>query len=206
MTVHQHIVESQTEDMRDAARVINEGRPLGRQIRDEVIVVMLYDLGLRNDELRGIKPDGMIRLNQGELYLPSSVQKGYPYSDKEPDPATLEMGRSGLRVTRLLRDYLSSDWYQAQESEYLLPTRQSDQISEEGLRQVVRRLAVEADVQPYRTDGERGEPEDLTPHDIRHSIGNWMLRDGYTMTNLRNRLRHQHLSTTERVYEHYRRG
>jgi hypothetical protein len=67
------------ERMRDAAHTLNQGKPLGRALRDEVIVAFLFDTGLRNDECRAVQPDGMIRLDNGELYLPGHVQKDYPH-------------------------------------------------------------------------------------------------------------------------------
>lgn len=203
--IHRYVTAEQIEELRDAAHVVNEGRPLGRKLRDEVIVCWLFDTGTRNDETRGIRPDGMVDLAQEEVRLPSGLQKDYP-NENSPPSAVLELDKSNIGLTRLLRNYLNSEWYQNQESDYLIPTRQSDQISEEGLRTVVRRVAEEAEIRPYTTDGERAGANELGPHDFRHSVANWMLADGYTMTQVRNRLRHRSNDTTERVYEHFTRG
>lgn len=202
---HRYIIEAQIEELRDAAHVVNESKPLGRKLRDEVIVCWLYDTGTRNDEMRGIRPDGMIDLENEEVRLPSQLQKDYP-NENSPSSAVLDLDKSGIGLIRLLRNYLNSEWYRNRESDYLIPTRQSEKISEEGLRTVVRRVAIEADIRPYQTDGERAESDDLCVHDFRHSVSNWMLSDGHTMTQLRNRLRHRSSDTTERVYEHFTRG
>lgn len=203
MSEHQYIIEEQLEKLRDAAHKTNDGRPLGRKLRDEVLATMLFDTGLRAREALSVKPDGMIRLDDDELVLPGDLQKDYP-TDSSPSTATLELDRSGVGLTRLLRNYLSSDWYQDQDSPYLFPSRQSDSISHESVNNILRRLAREADVRPYRTDGERGDPSDLTAHDFRHSVANWMLADDSNrLIDVRNRLRHQSIQTTERVYEHF---
>lgn len=45
----------------------------------------------------------------------------------------------------------------------------------------------------------------VSAHTLRHSVAYRMLYDydGYTLYNVRNRLRHQRLSTTERVYDNF---
>jgi len=201
MTNQQYLTEQQVEDLRTAAT--NQDKMLGRQLRDDVLIALLYDTGLRINEALSIQTDWLSD-DRGELRLPSHVQKDYP-NDQTPPAATLELDKSEIGVTRTLRNYLQSVWYEQQDTEYLFPTRQSDQMTDQSARNVIRRLAVEADVQAHKTDGTRAEPDELKTHSFRHSVGNWMLRDGYTMTQLRNRLRHSRLLVTERTYEHFQR-
>ncbi|OYR80796.1 integrase, partial [Halorubrum ezzemoulense] len=63
--------------------------------------------------------------------------------------------------------------------------------------------AVGADVRPMTVIG-RGAPEDMTSHTLRHSIAYRMLNveEGNTFYDVRNRLRHATIQTTERVYDH----
>jgi len=77
-TIQQYIYRDQLPDLREAIYQVNQGKPLGRQLRDEVIVTFTFDTGVRNDELVDIRPDGMIRLEQGELFLSADAQKAYP--------------------------------------------------------------------------------------------------------------------------------
>lgn len=204
--IHQYIVEEQLDELREASYQLNveqHGRPLGRQLRDEVIVSFEYDTGLRVDELLDIEPDGMLRLNEGELVVPGPIQKDYP-NENSPSTRTLTLDRSDIGLIRLLRQYLNSEWYQNQDTDYLLPTRQSDQMTPRAVNQTIKRLAAEADVRPYRTDGTRGEPRDLSAHDFRHSVANWMLQDEKNrLVDVRNRLRHSSILTTEQIYEHF---
>ncbi|QLH78010.1 tyrosine-type recombinase/integrase [Halosimplex rubrum] len=89
----------------------------------------------------------------------------------------------------------------------VFPSREgSDHITTETVRNVVEDLAVEADVCPRRTDGESAEPEELHPHALRHSLASYMLKDETTrLIDVRNRLRHRSIQTSERVYEHFQR-
>jgi len=77
-------------------------------------------------------------------------------------------------------------------------------LTGKAINDVVKRLAAAADLQPYLTDG-RGRPADVSAHTLRHSVAWRMLRDedGYTMYDVRNRLRHSTLLTTERNYDHF---
>lgn len=77
-------------------------------------------------------------------------------------------------------------------------------MTTESVRNVVKRLADEADIRPYLVDGSRGSPSDITPHTLRHSVAYRMLQADmdYTLYDVRNRLRHRSITTTERVYDH----
>jgi Phage integrase family. len=68
----------------------------------------------------------------------------------------------------------------------------------------VKRAAAAADVRPYSFSG-RGEPDDVTAHTLRHSVAWRMLRveDDNTLYDVRNRLRHSSILTTEREYDHF---
>jgi integrase/recombinase XerC/integrase/recombinase XerD len=67
------------------------------------------------------------------------------------------------------------------------------------------RVAEEAEVRPYLVKGGRGEPSDVTPHALRHSVAWRMMNveEGNTLYDVRKRLRHRSIQTTERVYDHF---
>jgi integrase len=73
-----------------------------------------------------------------------------------------------------------------------------------GLYDVVKRLANRAEVRPFSPAG-RGDPDDVTAHTLRHSVAWRMLRaeDGHSLYDVRNRLRHATILTTERRYDHF---
>lgn len=64
-----------------------------------------------------------------------------------------------------------------------------------------------AGARSWKVDGSRGDADDVTPHPLRHSLAYRMLHEeeGNTLYDVRNRLRHRSLQTTERVYDHFRR-
>lgn len=69
----------------------------------------------------------------------------------------------------------------------------------QAVRDVESQATEAGDVQPYtRTD--QGEPGDVTPHKLRHSVAYQMLnhQDGNILNDVRNRLRHASIFTTER--------
>lgn len=189
-----YLKPEQVEEMRDAAYRGSFGQ------RDDAIVTVLYDTGLRRGELSQVNRD-MLDLEAGELRIPAGIQKDYP-NDNTPSPVAFNLDPSGdLRTERTLRSYLSARDY---ESDALFDSRKSNRMTGKALNDVVKRLASAADVQPYRSDG-RGESDDVTAHTLRHSVAWRMLRvdEGNTIYDVRNRLRHSTVLTTERRYDHF---
>lgn len=167
------------------------------QQRNEAIVATLADTGLRVGELVALDVDHL-RESNAKLYLPTPIQKDYP-TDNSPPPATIRLASD---TQRLLSSYLQSRW---KDSPALFPSRSSNRITEQGVRDMLHKVAEAAEVQPFRVDGTRGDAEDVTPHALRHSVAYRMLNaeTGNTMYDLRNRLRHRSIQTTERVYDHF---
>ena len=166
------------------------------QQRNEAIIALMYDTGVRVGELVALDVDHL-RDGNAALYMPTRIQKDYP-TDSSPPPATLELASD---VSRLLSAYLTNRW---KDTPALFPSRPSDRITTQGVRDVVRKVALEAGVRPYLLDGSRGEPGDVTPHALRHSVAYRMMtaEDGNELYDVRNRLRHRSITTTEQVYDH----
>ena len=164
--------------------------------RNEAVIALMYDTGVRVGELVAIDVDHL-RDGNTALYLPTEIQKDYP-TDSSPPPATLELASD---VSRLLSSYLTNRW---RDSPALFPSRSSERITTQGVRDLVTKVAVEAGVRPYRLDGSRGEPSDVSPHALRHSVAYRMMNaeEGNTLYDVRNRLRHRSITTTEQVYDH----
>lgn len=166
------------------------------QQRNEAIITAMYDTGLRVGELVQLDVE-FLRNNNSELYLPPGVQKDYP-NEKSPPPVTLELADD---TARLLSAYLNNRW---KDTPALFPARSSNRISEQGVRNMLHKIAEEAETRPFIIDGSRGTPDDLTPHALRHSVAYRMMNaeDGNTLYDVRNRLRHRSIQTTERIYDH----
>ena len=169
------------------------------QQRNEAIIALMADTGLRVGELVESNVE-MLRDNNSALYLPTEIQKDYP-NDSSPPPATLDLADD---VSRLLSSYLTNRWT---DSEALFPSRSSDRITTQGVRNMVHKVAAEAEIEPYKIDGSRGDASDVTPHALRHSVAYRMMNaeEGNTLYDVRNRLRHRSIRTTERVYDHINR-
>lgn len=166
------------------------------QQRNEAIIAMLADTGLRVGELIAIDVE-FLRENNGALYLPTEVQKDHP-TESSPRSKTLELSTD---VQRLLSAYLNNRW---KDTQALFPSRSGDRITTQGVRDILHKVAAEAEIKPYRLDGSRGDADDVTPHTLRHSVAYRMMvaEDGNTIYDVQKRLRHRSIQTTERVYSH----
>jgi integrase/recombinase XerC/integrase/recombinase XerD len=195
--------------MRDVAT--NTGAKYLRA-RNEAIITLLADTGLRNEELTHLTTHMYLR-DEGELYLPKHIQKQSGNGrDDWPRSHHLELDVDGtLGTQRSLNTFLDNRW---KDSEYLFPSRQSEQITTRSVRNVVKSLAQEADIRPYQYDQSgqfgRGDPEDVHPHVFRHSLAYRLLHENdnvdgkFDIYYVRNRLRHASLQTTLRKYDHFR--
>jgi integrase/recombinase XerC/integrase/recombinase XerD len=156
----------------------------------------MYDTGLRVSELVALDTD-MLDFDDGVLRIPSEIQKNYP-NGQPPDNATLTLN---AETQRLLRGYLNNRW---KDTPALFPSRSSNRIGERAVQNLVKKLAKKAQVEPYVEGGGRGDPGDLHPHALRHSVPYRMLtREGETLNKVKRRLRHSTILTTERIYEHF---
>ncbi|SFR47835.1 tyrosine-type recombinase/integrase [Halorubrum sodomense] len=164
--------------------------------RNDALIATLYDTGLRVSEAVALDVADHVDLDDGVIALPAELQKDYP---TDRSPSYTEIGLADETV-RTLRMYLGGRW---KPSPALWPSRQTERMSTESVRNVVRAAAVAADVRPMTLTG-RGEPTDVTPHTLRHSVAYRMLNveEGNTFYDVRNRLRHASIQTTERVYDH----
>ncbi|MDL0120378.1 tyrosine-type recombinase/integrase [Halobacterium salinarum] len=163
--------------------------------RNDTLIALLTDTGLRVGEAVAVDVS-MIDFEDGVLMLPADIQKDYP-NDNSPTYTEIELAGETLRT---LRTYLSNRW---KDSDALFPSRQSDRMTTESVRNVIRDAATDADIEPYTVEG-LGDPTDVTPHALRHSVAYRMMNreEGNTLYDVRNRLRHRSIQTTERVYDH----
>lgn len=165
-------------------------------LRNDALIAFMYDSGLRVAETVALDVD-LLDFDDGLLRLPSETQKQYP-TEKTPDPVQIELASDTLRT---LEQFLSTRW---KDGEPVFPSRQSDRMTTESVRNVVSRAAHHADVRPYTLRG-RGKPSDVTPHTLRHSVAYRMLsvEDGNTLYDVTKRLRHATIQTTEQIYSHF---
>lgn len=182
----------QVERLKDAVAEVSTDY---QSLRNEAIIQLLYDTGLRVGELVQVNTD-MVDWEEGHLRVPASIQKKPP---KGSGPEGVTLGLMDETV-RLLRHWTNS---RDDDSEALFPSRQSDRITKQSVRNVVNKAAKAAGVRPYEQEG-RGEPSDITPHTLRHSVAWRMIRrEDKTIYDVKLRLRHASVTTTESVYSHF---
>jgi len=192
----------QVQDLRTAAQ--GDGFLTYLRDRNEALVALLYDTGLRVGELVALDVENLhLGDDPAYLSLPASIQKDYP-TDRSPRYQEMNLGvdNSTYDTVPRLRSYLNNRW---KDSPALFPSRQADRMTTESVRRVLASIAEAADVRPQTIEGGYGEPSAVTPHTLRHSVAYRMLHDedGYTLYDVRNRLRHATIQTTERVYDHF---
>lgn len=176
--------------MKDAC--LTSAFPTYLQERNLSIVTLLEDTGLRAGECVALDVDHLgLDGESGTIYLPSEIQKG------SPPPATLELADE---TRRQLRRYIRDRW---KDSPALFPSRSSDRMTTRSLRRLVKRIATEADISPQLADGGTGDPADVTPHTLRHSVAYRIIQvDDRRLEDVQLRLRHANRSTTDQIYSH----
>ena len=165
--------------------------------RNDAIIALLADTGLRVGELVQITGD-MFDISDGVLRIPGAIQKQYP-TEQSPPPRTIELEADTVRTIQMFRN---SAW---KDSDYLFPSRQSETMTKQAVRNVIQTAAEDADVKPYIGHAGRGDPSDVTPHTLRHSLAYRMLEreEGNTLYAVSRRLRHSSIQTTEQIYSHF---
>ena len=105
-------------------------------------------------------------------------------------------------TVRTIQMFRKSVW---KDSDYLFPSRQSPGMTKQAVRNVMQNAAEDADVKPYIGHAGRGDPSDVTPHTLRHSLAYRMLEreEGNTLYAVSRRLRHSRIQTTEQIYSHF---
>lgn len=188
----------QVESMRDAAY-----ERTAHAQRNEAIITLLYDTGLRRDECAQLMR-GLLDLEASELRLPGNIQKDYP-TDSSPAVVTFELDQSGdLRTVRTLRSYLHSLEPLPAPEDPLFQSQKGGGLTGKAINDVVKMCADAADVRPHTETG-RGSPTDVSAHTLRHSVAYRMLRseEGHGIYDVKNRLRHATVQTTEQNYAHF---
>lgn len=168
------------------------------KFRNELILKMLRGMGLRRSEVTGLQitPEmehqdryGAINLGEGKLMTP---------------PVKSTKGREmwfGEAIARPLRRWIDVEReavYYADESDYLFPSRNSDQLTAKRVTSMVGTAAERAGIQSTMyTDADGNERKRITPHGLRHAYGVTHVRNGTDIMTLKNLMGHSDISTTQ---------
>jgi integrase/recombinase XerD len=162
------------------------------QVRNELIIMMLYQTGMRRGELARVR-----------------------LKDIDRDERTIQVRNEKSESNRTV-------WYQASldtnlsiwlgserdavltasESEYLFPSKMSERISDWSVSEVVRQAAENAGLQETLYVDQRGrEQVKITAHTLRHSFANRLVtgEDSIDVARLQDLLGHDDIETT-RIY------
>ena len=162
-------------------------------LRNELIVRVLFQTGLRRGELKDIKLDDITRQNHTIRIRAEKSHRnrvvGYRPSLENLLGPWIDGG------------YRDSQYY-ADDSPYLFPTNNAEQISGQSITRTVRQAADNADIQEvYSVDMNGLERVKVTPHVLRHSFAMEAVRQGWNIHTLKNALGHKDLETTS-IYLH----
>jgi integrase/recombinase XerD len=162
------------------------------RLRDELMIRLLFQTGLRVTELCNIRLNdvdreerkidirGKGRKNRAVYYQPSLDLLMDVWLD-ERRPAV----------------------YYADESEYLFPTSHSENITRQTVEEVVREAADRAELQEvYGRNADGHELHTVTPHVLRHSFAMAALDNGWDVYTLSQALGHADAETTTSTYLH----
>jgi integrase/recombinase XerD len=162
------------------------------RVRNRLIVRLAYQTGMRVSELCHIRLHDIDR-ERREIAVPAVTSK----SDSR------KVAYKGT-IDSLLRRWIDGGLREAvpyaDGSEYLFPTKQSERISRETVRTVVRQAAEAADLNhTIYTDTSGNTRTKVSPHILRHSMAVNSLKAGtLNVRELQDFLGHSDLETTEK--------
>lgn len=157
-------------------------------LRNELIIKLLYQTGLRRGELAETRVDDVdtknrtINVRATKTYLNRTVR--YQANLDTLINRWLNVERSALSTAG---------------SEYLFPTTHSEQIYPEYINQIVKDAAESAGLQGYVfTDAGGGDRLKVTAHTLRHSFAVQSLKNGMDTRTLQKLMGHAQIETTEK--------
>lgn len=163
------------------------------RLRDELIIRLLFQTGIRVSELCNIRWSKDVDTDVRSINIRGKGRKNRPvYYQPSLD----------LLVNVWVEERRPAVYY-AEESEYLFPTSHSERISRDAVDTVVREAADAVNLQEvYGTNIEGVELHSVTPHVLRHSFAMAALSNGWDVYTLSQALGHESTEITSSTYLH----
>jgi integrase/recombinase XerD len=158
------------------------------KIRNELMIRLMFQTGVREKELRNIRVDDVDR-EQREIGIKdakSDKNKTIYYTDLEPWLTMwLDEGR---------RDSMRS----ADDSPYLFISNQHGQFSRGRPNKIIKQAAKNAGIQETVYEDNNGlERKRITSHALRHGFARYCVKQGMDISYLKELMRHENLETTK---------
>jgi integrase/recombinase XerD len=173
--------------------------PRGNPLRNELVIKMLFQTGVRRGELREIKLRDMDRdANPPSIEVPTLKVDGNPIRIVYYEPSLNT--DLNLWIDGGYRDALPT----AKDSPYLFPSDKSEQLGEWVINRIVVDAAEAAGLQESSyTDYNGRSRNSITAHTLRHSFAMECLRSDIDVKTIQSVMGHQKLETTQRYLDAY---
>jgi integrase/recombinase XerD len=163
------------------------------RLRNELILRLLFNTGLRRGELAQVKLPGRpggINRDDHTIRIPA-------IKSPEPRSVTYSPEYVGFTLEQWLDHGYRDSYYMAEESDYLFPTQESEHISGYRINEIVKEAAENAGLQKVVNEYADGRKiRKVNAHTIRHSYAIEAVESGIDVRSLMKILGHEELETT----------
>jgi integrase/recombinase XerD len=178
---------------RDEVEQLSENVPTKNPLRNELIVRLLFETGVRIGELSRVKLENVDREN-GDILVKSSKKR------QRTEYRTVHYWSEATE--RLLTLWLDKGHragiYGASDSPYLFPTAKRERVREQAINDVVKQAAESAGLQEEQYEDAAGRTQwKITAHTLRHSCAMHLLNNGATVAHVKKLLGHTDIQTTQ---------
>lgn len=150
-------------------------------VRNQLIIVMLFDTGIRNSELCDLKMDDL-----RDTYI-QIIGKG---KKTRYLPITPIINKTLIRYLRVREGYIKDKiFYQ---TEYLFLSQKGKRLTPEALQHIIRRAGEEAKIRDHIR---------VSPHTCRHYYAQSQLKNGCDLYTVSKLLGHARIDTTKRYLQ-----
>jgi integrase/recombinase XerD len=178
----------------DEVRALIDNVPQDKPVRNELIARLLYQTGVRRSELVNIKLRDIDREDRRITI----------YGKKTDDVRKVWYQPSLDNLLSLWIDADRNGVYYAEESDYLFPSRRSEQLSAQTVTDVITEAAENAGIQEEVYENRSGQTiRRVGPHTLRKTFGVHFINDGGDISFLMELLGHEDIETTKENYLQY---
>lgn len=178
---------------RDEVEKLAENAPTDHPLRNELIIRLLFETGLRAGELSRIKLENINREN-GDITVESSKKR------KKTEHRTVHWWSDATEtlMTQWLDYGYRAGIFHANSSPYLFPSQERDRIREQEINKVVKQAAENAGLQEEQyTDAAGRSQWKITAHTLRHSCAMFILENGGSVADVKKLLGHSDIQITQ---------